>query len=562
MKAESGALRIPRVFSDEPLRPDEEAFFQFESYAQTLAALIAHRDTHVPMTVAVQGTWGTGKTTLMRKVQGSLEGEPQGGQFLPCRTVWFEAWRYSKQNEMYVALTGQILKSMRKSGFLRDAWANKSYGKNKQLEQPGFDNVNGNGNVLSEVDIDPAAYQTFNSMEGNGFFRDDFQDTLELLIKEYVAEGRLVIFIDELDRCVPTKVLQVLEAMNLLLHSSVCVFVLGIDIDLIAEAVQACYRGEHQEHISGREYLDKIIQLRFPLPPIPANDLEMYLTSLPDVEETTVKSLRLITQTIPTNPRRIKTFLNHVELQWAILVNGGLSQNLDKACLVEWLILQDRKPEFCEFVKSKAIDGQRTQVFQEMKRIADGGGNHEENEDSPLAPFARDQDLLKIIRQGQFDYTEDAFNLCVHLGPAPSLEATEGTVEAPGNIPTRKEVERAIEQGRSLAMAKLQGADLLGATMQYANLQSINLNGADLRHADLWGANLQKANLQRANLQNVNLQGASVQGANFQGADLRRANLHHSVGLSWTQLKSAASYEGAILPDYLLESRPGEPNTP
>ena len=91
-----------------------------------------------------------------------------------------------------------------------------------------------------------------------------------------------------------------------------------------------------------------------------------------------------------------------------------------------------------------------------------------------------------------------------------------------------------------------------------------NIGGTGIRgrDADLWGANLQKANLQRANLQNVNLQGASVQGANFQGADLRRANLHHSVGLSWTQLKSAASYEGAILPDYLLEPRPGEPNTP
>ena len=117
--------------------------------------------------------------------------------------------------------------------------------------------------------------------------------------------------------------------------------------------------------------------------------------------------------------------------------------------MVEWLILQDRKPEFCEFVKSKANDGQRTQVFQEMKSIADSGGNYKKDEDSPFAPFARDQDLLNIIRQGQFNYTEAAFNLCVHLGPAPSLEATDGTVEAPGNIPTRKEVERAILSQRS-----------------------------------------------------------------------------------------------------------------
>ena len=90
------------------------------------------------------------------------------------------------------------------------------------------------------------------------------------------------------------------------------------------------------------------------------------------------------------------------------------------------------------------------------------------------------------------------------------------------------------------------------------DLRSINLGDADLRRADLWGANLEKAILQRANLQGANLQGANFQGANLQGANLGGANLQHSVGLSWQQVKSAISYDGAVLPDYLLASMPDD----
>jgi len=583
LTADRGILTIPRVFSDEPLKPEEEASFQFDSYAQTLAALIAYGSTHVPITIAVQGSWGMGKTTLMRKVQGILDGRMKGGQFLHCRTVWFEAWRYAKHDEMFVALTGQMLRSMRQAGVMNHVWGISDDTNTRRIEpsNSGRDGIP-RLSSLSEEDIDPEAYRTSNSWQGNGFFRDDFQDTLQQLVKEFIADGRLVIFIDELDRCVPAKVVQVLEAMKLLLHSFQCVLVLGVDIDVIAEAVQAYYRAEHQEHINGREYLDKIIQLRFPLPPIRANDLESYLATLADVEETTLRSLRLITETIPTNPRRIKTFLNHVELQWAILVNGHLSQHLDKAQLVEWLILQDLKPDFCKFVNSRPTNGQRTEVFQEMKRIAEGDGNYCVADSSPLAPFARDEDLLEIVRRGQFDYTEAAFTLCAHLAPAPSLEAKAEAIEAQaeaiqakaeameatGNLSTRKDIEAAVQQGRSLAMVKLRGADLLGASLQYADLRSINLGDADLRRADFWGANLEKAILQRANLQDANLQGtnlqgtnlqgANLQGANLQGANLGGANLQHSVGLSWQQVKSTISYNGALLPDYLLASIPDD----
>ena len=312
------------IRSDEPTRQDQ---LGRDQYVSAFANLAQTCDT--PLVIGLYGGWGIGKTSLMMQIQAGLAGSPG------VKTVWFNPWQHQFDENLALAFLHTVVDTLGE----KDAGLLKEGKKLLTVMAGAFGSMLLKATTslkLDEIDKLGQRYEEerFQVREAQVRLQAHFRELIE---KARGTDGRLVFFIDDLDRCVPTKVLQVLESMNLLLRSSVCVFVLGIDIDIIAEAVQACYRAEHQEHISGKEYLDKIIQLRFPLPPIPANDLEMYLTSLPDVEETTVKSLRLITQTIPTNPRRIKTFLNHVELQWAILVNGGLSQNLDKACLVEWL---------------------------------------------------------------------------------------------------------------------------------------------------------------------------------------------------------------------------------
>lgn len=110
-----GELLAPQLLSDEPLSHDEDASFQRDAYAATLASLIASRNTRAPTTIGVHGRWGSGKTSLMRKVQAILQDPPNNGlagdRFLDCKTVWFEAWRYAKQEEMFVTLSGQVLKT-------------------------------------------------------------------------------------------------------------------------------------------------------------------------------------------------------------------------------------------------------------------------------------------------------------------------------------------------------------------------------------------------------------------------------------------------------------------
>lgn len=95
---------------------------------------------------------------------------------------------------------------------------------------------------------------------------------------------RVVIFIDDLDRCHPPKAVEVLEAIMLLLadeDGAPFVVFLGIDARVIVKAVEDHYgRVLTEAGITGYEYLDKIVQIPFRIPPANRTALETYVESL------------------------------------------------------------------------------------------------------------------------------------------------------------------------------------------------------------------------------------------------------------------------------------------
>lgn len=116
---------------------------------------------------------------------------------------------------------------------------------------------------------------------------------------------------------------------------------------------------------------------------------------------------------------------------------------------------------------------------------------------------------------------------------------------------TKQVVEAYVLDGRSLAMANLEGLDLSGADLfnghfQEAKLSGANLNNARLIFAILHGADLSNANLRGADLRSADLTGANLTQADLRGADLREAILRDAnlsgVDLSETILLSANLY--------------------
>ena len=72
--------------------PSDRDALDFEPYVATLADLIASPSTRTPLTIGVFGTWGSGKTSLMRMVRNKL---PES-----FRTAWFDAWKYEKEETL------------------------------------------------------------------------------------------------------------------------------------------------------------------------------------------------------------------------------------------------------------------------------------------------------------------------------------------------------------------------------------------------------------------------------------------------------------------------------
>ena len=93
----------------------ENIAFGFDAYANAIAELIATKSNKTPFTIGISGSWGSGKTTLMKQVENLLLKEiPNDGNFREIRTVWFQAWKYKDEDEILAALINDIFEVLDK----------------------------------------------------------------------------------------------------------------------------------------------------------------------------------------------------------------------------------------------------------------------------------------------------------------------------------------------------------------------------------------------------------------------------------------------------------------
>ena len=117
-------------------------------------------------------------------------------------------------------------------------------------------------------------------------FENTFNQALRLVLGD---KGRLVVFVDDLDRCLPEKSIEILETIKLFLEVEGTVFVLGMDKEVIERGIEARYHALFQRVLSderielpirGDAYLQKIVQIPFYLPPMGEEDIAGYIDAL------------------------------------------------------------------------------------------------------------------------------------------------------------------------------------------------------------------------------------------------------------------------------------------
>jgi hypothetical protein len=155
---------------------------------------------------------------------------------------------------------------------------------------------------------------------------EQFYSGLKELIEDWANQAgyRLVVFIDDLDRCLPEQAIGVLEAIKVFFDARGCVFVLGIDREIIERGIRVRYKEFALSEraaapgvfpVPERDYLEKIVQVPFTLPPLAPDAISGFLARrLPAVAGLSDEERRQVADLMTTgllrNPRKVKRSFN------------------------------------------------------------------------------------------------------------------------------------------------------------------------------------------------------------------------------------------------------------
>jgi hypothetical protein len=344
-------------WTDREVRQAAQDTLRFNQYCQVLTNIVHEADT--PLTIGVFGPWGSGKTSLMRLVEEATQ-----KQYKAPFTVWFNAWKYDQEEVLWRALVIQVLNAFRPSpgveapeltqrlddleaslyrtvereevGRVTIDWDKLLKGSITGLTHLSLSALPGVGAVLGEM-MKKAQQQItgedlttiFDAIqrERRKIYREhirsleQFQYEFEQLVKEEVIDRdrRLVVFIDDLDRCLPEKAIEVLEALKLFLDVPGCVFFLGADREVIQRGIRVKYKGflvdsddplaaGRRIPITGDNYLEKIVQLPFHLLPLDEARVEAFINQ--SGVDLPAGCADLFAAGLEANPRKVKRTLN------------------------------------------------------------------------------------------------------------------------------------------------------------------------------------------------------------------------------------------------------------
>jgi tetratricopeptide (TPR) repeat protein len=160
---------------------------------------------------------------------------------------------------------------------------------------------------LSEIDKDTVYFDGLRRIE----------DEMRKIRQKY-PKSKVVVFIDDLDRCSENTALQVFESIKVFLGIEGFVYVVGLSHEKLANLITAA---NEKSGASGEEYLRKIIQLEFTVPQWNSSDIEELTRNLSkklgsSYENIVMNNLDLISKGVEPNPREIKRFINEFILSF------------------------------------------------------------------------------------------------------------------------------------------------------------------------------------------------------------------------------------------------------
>ncbi|WOE27406.1 KAP family P-loop NTPase fold protein [Acinetobacter towneri] len=287
---------------------DIESKIDFLNYSEASEIIInvLQNPQMLPISIGVFGSWGTGKSTILNLIENNLEHIENHDDYVIIR---FDAWLYQgfddarasllevinteisklvKQDEKLYekALSiGKRINKLRALGWAAEGTALAFGVPTFGLLSKAIDSI-GNGINGSAGDED-AQHVTEAINKGKESLKDILNEEKSSAPKEITAlknefedllaslNKRVIVFVDNLDRCLPKQTIETLESLRLFLFMKNTAFVIAADEEMVRFAVKDHFNGIDERHIT--DYLDKLIQFPVKVPRISTREVRAYL---------------------------------------------------------------------------------------------------------------------------------------------------------------------------------------------------------------------------------------------------------------------------------------------
>lgn len=263
--------------------------------ASAIANLV--REKHLlPVTIGVHGDWGSGKSTVLEMVREELKDEG------PIAILFFNGWLFQGFEDAKIALMEAILAELERD----QRWGTKiKAGVVKLLKRVNWLKAarkvavaalaipTSGGSVVLDAGLDQARDVIGDDKGDDAWLQRAEERDVTRQIHEFRAEfqkllsdagiEQLVVIVDDLDRCLPNVAIETLEALRLFLFVEGTAFIIAADETLIEYAVRQHFPGlPYSEGPAAftRNYLEKLIQVPFRLPPMTADEARAYVSLL------------------------------------------------------------------------------------------------------------------------------------------------------------------------------------------------------------------------------------------------------------------------------------------
>jgi len=304
---------------DEPLAKGGQDQLQIRKHASALAKFVKRSQT--PITIGIQGEWGSGKTSLLNTIYRELELANDHLDSKDFKMIWINSWEnalMSAPEEALIKIINEIINELMASDSnVKNTEKVKEVASTafKGLLRVGAQMAGGaqGGQVMKEI------------LDSKNSIRD-LRDTMAGLVEEIRNSenqriDKVVVFVDDLDRIDPPEAVKILELLKNIFSIPGCVFILAIDYQVVIKGLKEKF-GERtpENEWEFRAFFDKIIQLPFLMPMGSynignyVNDLLIQIGFQDDNQIDNEFIENVVNSTIGGNPRSIKRLINSLAL--------------------------------------------------------------------------------------------------------------------------------------------------------------------------------------------------------------------------------------------------------